>query len=254
MLELIYPIAKPIVTVLLMPASLFCLLFGYFLFKKKFRSSVIALFVFALFCSPFFSQVLIKPFEFSTPKLDINAYKGKTPAPKFIWVLGCWHTDDELMPIEGQLHVCSMTRVVQAVRFANTLPDSTVIFTGLKGRKGSPSNPKKGAELAIALGLDSKRVKIFDGMENTFDEANKLKQVTPEFAPIIAISSASHMTRLKYTGTQLGLNLILSPAEYISGHGRLSWHTFMPSASGLRQSERGIYEVLGNIWYRLKSL
>ena len=236
-----------------LPIIIVCLGLGLFFINKNKRQLGLTLNVagFALLLitsSPLLSVHLIRSFEFSIPKLDTT---GLTP--EYIVVLGCWHSSDEQLPLAAKLHQCSLPRVVQSVQFWREFPSATVIYSGWSGQPGEPSHPAVNAQVAKSLGLPAQHIMLSPGSGDTEAEAKAIKQLvgTREF---ILIASASQMPRAMTLFNRNGLFPHPSPAEYVSGHGDFNYNLLVPQASALRQSERGVYEALGNLWIRLKTV
>lgn len=230
----------------------------YFLLKDHrgggFRLLALSLCMLLFFSVPITSNLLIEPFEYDVPKLDIvNEMKSPTLNPKFIWVLGCYHNEDVRQPIVSQIHPCSLTRIVQGIQLSRIYPDAALIFSGSKRKHGKVSHPQISADLAIQLGLAPNRIIIVEGSKDT-EEGIKLIQPIVKDQEFIAVSSASHMSRMKKLFNLHRLKPILSPAEYLSANGEFSYQWFVPNATSLAKSERAIYEMLGNIWVSLKML
>lgn len=210
--------------------------------------------VLVFFSMPITSQFLIKSIEFSTPKLPIenDGYIAGL-SPSYIVVFGCWHSDDPNLPLVAKIHQCSLPRVIQAVQIWRKIPSATIVFSGYAGVDGKQSDPEVNAELAMELGVPGDKILLEIGTQDSEEEITRYKKLT-DGKDFIVISSASHIPRLQYLFAEQNLKPVFSPAEYASSHGEFSWHLLIPSASGLRQSERGWYEVMGNLWVRLKSI
>ena len=262
MLELGFLIKK-IIGVVLMPLPISCLLILFALYwlnrgnkKLAIRVFVLGLAVLLFFSTPIISSYLIKPLEFSVPKLELS--KLDDSSLQYIVVLGCWHTDDPLLPLVAKLDQCSLPRVVQAVQIWRQFPESLVIFSGFdveheaKENLVKQSDPEVNSELAISLGLPKSNIILIEGAKDTEDEVTSIKAEVQQ-QPVIVISSATHMLRVKKLFNFHGISPLLSPAEYLSGHGAFSWQLFIPNARALHQSERALYEYMGISWVSLRN-
>jgi len=213
-----------------------------------------SLLAFLFMSLPLTSQLLLKPLEFMFPKLPLENRDAMIALDfDYVVVLGCWHRDDEKLPLVAKPASCSLTRTVQAAQIWHQFPEKKLVFTGTSARNGGKSDPEMNASVAMSLGVSSKNIIVITGASDTEDGAQALRKKigTSKF---IAISSASHLARIQYIYSQYQLSPILSPAEYHTSHGRITWRSFIPRASSIRKSEVAIYEALGNIWVRLKTL
>ncbi len=197
---------------------------------------------------PIVGGAVLRQYEFAYEKLDVQNLKQE---PKYIVVLGCWHSKDELLPLVAQIHQCSLARIVQGVQFWNKFPNSKLIFSGFSGRGGKPSHPEVNAQLAMELGVPEKQIILSIGNKDTAEEARVLSKTLFD-SSFILVTSASHIPRSVKLFKAQGLNPIPSPAEYLSGHGDFSWQVLVPRASAIEQTERAMYEFLGNTWISIK--
>lgn len=222
--------------------------------KKAKYAGITAVSLLLFFSLPLTSQFLIHPLEFRYPKLPLeDATYIAELQPDFIVVMGCWHSDDDQLPIVAKLDQCSLPRVVQAAQIWHQYPAAKLIFSGTAGRNGNLSDPAINAELAQALGVEQSKVILLEGSKDSVDEVNSHKKLVAG-TRFIVVSSATHMKRLDMLYQSVGLTPIMSPSEYVSSHGFLTIHSFIPSASSLKQSERALYEYMGITWTFLKSL
>jgi uncharacterized SAM-binding protein YcdF (DUF218 family) len=199
---------------------------------------------------PLTSQFFIRPFEFFYPKLELSDQKIE-----YIVVLGCWHNDDDKLPLVAQLDQCSLTRIVQAVQFWYQRPDSRLVVSGWQGKIGKRSHPEVYAQMAISLGVPSNKIIRSVGSKDTAEEARAIKYIVTD-KPLVLVTSASHMRRAVHLFQQNQMNPFPAPAEFLggSGQGDFSWTLLIPSARGLQQTERAIYEAFGNAWVEIKAI
>ena len=222
--------------------------------KAGIRVGALSLIAFLFMSMPLTSQLLLKPLEFKFPKLPLeNRDAMKALDFDYIVVLGCWHRDDEQLPLIAKPAACSLARTTQAVQIWHQFPRKQLIFTGSGANDGGEANPEINAQIAQSLGVSENNITVISGTKDTDDEAAVLRSHLAD-SRFVVISSASHLARIQYIFAQHQLSPILSPAEYHTAHGKITWRSFIPRASALRQSEVAIYEALGNIWVRLKTL
>lgn len=69
---------------------------------------------------------------------------------------------------------------------------------------------------------------------------------------IYLVTHAWHMPRAQRVFTQAGFDVVPAPTQFAT-HFRLTLLDFMPNASALRDSSRFLHEIVGLVWYRIKS-
>lgn len=224
----------------------------YQLYKGKSRQgllcSLAGLSLLLVTSMPIVGGAVLRQYEFAYEKLNIQDLKKE---PEYIVVLGCWHSSDEQLPLVAKIHQCSLARIVQGVQFWHKFPNSKLVFSGFSGKAGKPSHPEVNAQLAMDLGVPESQIILSIGNKDTAEEARVLSKTLAE-SPFILITSASHIPRSVRLFKAQGLSPIPSPAEYLSGHGSFSWQVLVPRASAIEQTERAMYEFLGNAWISIK--
>lgn len=70
---------------------------------------------------------------------------------------------------------------------------------------------------------------------------------------VFLVTHAWHMPRARYAFERAGFEVVPAPTRFPT-HFRLTLLDFMPQAHALRDSGFFFHEVLGNLWYRLKSV
>lgn len=69
---------------------------------------------------------------------------------------------------------------------------------------------------------------------------------------VLLVTDAMHMARSRAAFERAGLEVVEAPTMFFSGQAR-SVHAWIPSAEGLRRSWYAMYELIGSVWYRLRS-
>ena len=109
-------------------------------------------------------------------------------------------------------------------------------------------------EYAISNGIHSEKILVTKDVENTADEAVAVKELIGSSKIIILVTSAYHMYRAKRLFEKQGFIVIPYKVDYkIGGHSTLTLMNFLPSARNLELTETGIREVLGRLFYLIKS-
>ena len=90
-------------------------------------------------------------------------------------------------------------------------------------------------------------------VENTADEAVAVKELMSPNKRIILVTSAYHMYRAKKLFEKLGLIVIPYKVDYKSKRNKeITIVDFLPSAEYLKNTEIGIREILGRLFYFFK--
>ena len=75
----------------------------------------------------------------------------------------------------------------------------------------------------------------------------------PASARVLLVTSAYHMARAKKEFEQAGLGVVAYSVDFqVSAGKRWSVMDFLPQAGALRNTERGIKEILGRVWISFK--
>ncbi len=69
---------------------------------------------------------------------------------------------------------------------------------------------------------------------------------------VYLVTHARHMPRAQWIFTQAGFEVVIAPTQWTTRFG-LTLRDFMPQAGALRDSSDFFHEVIGLLWYRLKS-
>ena len=91
-------------------------------------------------------------------------------------------------------------------------------------------------------------------MENTADEAVAVKELISPSKKIILVTSAYHMYRAKRLFEIEGFIVIPYKVDYKSaGESAITVIDFLPSAGNLEMTETGIREIIGRLYYSIRS-
>lgn len=186
-----------------------------------------------------------------------NKYPAFTHSEKpidFIIILGCSHTTDAALPITSQLKVCSLQRLVEALRIYRIHPEATLITSGGTYRQ-QPSNAEAVKQAAISLGFPENKIIIENLPRDTEEEA---QLISPRItgANVVLITNTDHMSRSMKYFQENGVNPIAAPVGYwVKGldHEK-NWNYYLPNIYKLEQTTTAWYEYVGLFWQWLKEL
>ncbi len=180
---------------------------------------------------------------------QIPSYQQRQTPVDYIAVLGSWHQSVDNQPITSELSPTAIVRLVEGIRIYRLNPGSKLIFTGFKGlNEDSVSYPEKLRELALALGLPTEDILVFNGPRDTMEEAELIAANFSSTA-LVLVTTAVHMPRALDLFHRVGLDPIPAPTEYLSKPFK-SWWVF-PTGKTLEHSEYWAHERLGLLWMNL---
>lgn len=164
---------------------------------------------------------------------------GPLPQVSYVVVLGSGYQPHDHVPITAALDLEGLLRIVEGVRLVRQLADARLVVSGGAERGRSP--PACGyAQLAQALGIDSRWLIILDRPIDTSSEAREVSSVLRS-APFLLVTSAWHMPRAMRLMQRAGAHPIPAP----TGQDRLDWSDWLPSAGGLGKTEKALHEYIG---------
>ena len=109
-------------------------------------------------------------------------------------------------------------------------------------------------DVAIKLGVPKKNILLTENVENTDQEAKAIKKLFSIDNPkVILVTSAFHMPRAKTVFETAGLNVLPFPVDFKNGSSKkLTFMSFIPSASSFNQTSFFVREMIGRTYYKLK--
>lgn len=186
---------------------------------------------------------LLEPLERAhAPLLDVSALAEISA----VVVLGAGWEPDRDWPAPTRLTDSSLFRLTEGLRLLQELPDAALVVLGASRRAGVLPIAQGYADSARALGVSPDRIVVLDTPTDTALEAYAVREFLGTEARFLLVTSASHMPRSVQHFERVGLTPILAPTHFLTGRdwtNRLRY--WLPSADGLRKSERAVYEYLG---------
>ena len=108
-------------------------------------------------------------------------------------------------------------------------------------------------DVAIKLGVPEKDILITENVENTDQEAKAtMKLLSLDSPKVILVTSAFHMPRAQLVFEAAGISVIPFPVDFIIGAGKLTFMSFIPSASSFAATSFFVREMIGRTYYNLK--
>ena len=131
-----------------------------------------------------------------------------------------------------------------------------LVFTGGKmpWDKAKKTEGEVLKEYAISNSIPTEKIFVTKDVENTADEAVAVKELISPSKRIILVTSAYHMYRAKRLFEKQGFIVIPYKVDYKSERNKaIKILDFIPSADYLKNSETGIREIIGRLFYLVKS-
>lgn len=105
-------------------------------------------------------------------------------------------------------------------------------------------------EYAMKSGIPQENILITKDVENTADEAKAVKELIGSEKKIILVTSAFHMYRAKKLFEKQGFNVITYKVDFKTNRNKkITLLDFLTSAGNLEDTEIGIRELFGRIFY-----
>jgi uncharacterized SAM-binding protein YcdF (DUF218 family) len=109
-------------------------------------------------------------------------------------------------------------------------------------------------EYAISNGISSEKILVTKDVENTSDEAMAVKELINPYKRITLVTSAFHMSRAKKLFEKQGFFVIPYKVDYKTSQNKdIGIMDFLPSSGNLELTETGIREIIGRLFYLVKS-
>jgi uncharacterized SAM-binding protein YcdF (DUF218 family) len=131
-----------------------------------------------------------------------------------------------------------------------------LVFTGGKmpWDKAKKTEGEVLKKYAISNGIPSEKIFITKDVENTADEAVAVKELIGANKKIILVTSAYHMYRAQRLFEKQGFEVIAYKVDYkVAGESKLTIMAILPSAGNLELTETGIREIIGRLYYSIRS-
>jgi len=221
------------------------------LIKNKKKLIYIAIGVLYILSTPIFSNNFFKLVEGSEYRKPISAIDSADAIVVLSGMLGINEVEDSTYIEWGD-----PDRYFGGIALFKAGKAQKLVFTGGK----MPWNKAKKTEgevlkkYAISNGIPSEKIFVTKDVENTADEAVAVNKLLSPSKRIILVTSAYHMYRAKNLFEKQGFIVKPYKVDYkVSGNNEVTFMDFLPSAINLYLTETGIREIIGRIFYFIKS-
>jgi len=193
------------------------------------------------------SDSLMQPIENNYP-----TFTKQQKSIDYIIILGCAHTSDKRLPELSQLKVCSLQRLVEALRIYQLHPEAQIITSG-HAHGDIMSNAQKVKLAAVSLGIPKDKILVENFPKDTEEEAELIASRVKGSTTVL-ITNANHMPRSMKYFEQQGIVPIAAPTGYWvkSTSAAKDWNYYFPNANKLKQTTVVWYETLGRLvqWFK----
>jgi len=198
-------------------------------------------------CCPFGANVLVKWVE-----SGVTAPCAE-PVPQTIVLLAAGlqrepARKDDFVALEE----INIDRMLAAVALWRRTPDATLVIAG--GGPWSISESAVLTQLAEQLGVPDTSIRSENRSQNTWENAQQLRALTPPLPERIAlVSSALHLPRAQIAFRAAGFQActVITDSSYAPPGGEIGY--FLPQSSALIKSEFAIHELIGDLVYRWRA-
>lgn len=243
-------LAKKWLGSLLMPLPLFLLLFFialvllFFTQKQKTAKCLLVLsfvFIFLVSLMPISERIAHRIERKHLPILQHNAAQRFD----YILLLGSGGIADPSLPVNSQLSAIANSRFLEALRLFQTNPKATLVVSGANFGD-IKSHAQMMREMAIVMGIPSKKIKVLDNNLDTDDEAKKMSEMIRGKKSVL-VTSASHMDRALNLFYKYGTAPTAAPSNYLAKNrqGETPSYYYIPSAYHLNKTTVAWHEYIG---------
>ena len=186
-------------------------------------------------------EALLAPLESQYPPLRADAQLQKIGA---IVVLGSGYMPRDSIPVTGALDADGLVRVVEGLRLARRLPGARLVVSG-----GAPPGFAPGAlgyaALAREFGVADASLVVLQSPLDTAAEARAVAALL-NGAPFVLVTSAFHMPRAMQLMQRAGQHPIAAATgQRVGGSPGRGLHRWLPTSTGMRDTEIALHEYLG---------
>lgn len=245
-----YELVKSLAAQLLMPlpVSLGLLALGALLSWRRFMrwavtTAVVGVAVLFLASWGPFAERLLAPLESCYPAL---VHLPENTLLAGIVVLGGGWQPEAPYGSVAKLSESSAIRLTEGIRLWRQTSALPLIVSGASRDPTVAPVARGYSAAAQALGVPQQQLVVLDWPTDTGQEAQAVLDTLGPGAPVVLVTSASHMPRAMRHFQAAGLAPIPAPTHYLGQyHSPPALGYWVPSASHLRKTERAIYEALG---------
>ena len=234
-----------------LPIMLVIILILLGLIKNKKKLIYIAIGLLYIMSTPIFSDNFFKLVEGSVYRKPISSIDSADAIVVLSGMLGINEVGDSTYIEWGD-----PDRFFGGIALFKAGKAPNLIFTGGKmpWDKAKKTEGEVLKEYAILNGIPPEKIFVTKDVENTADEAVAVKELISPSKRIILVTSAYHMYRAQRLFEKQGFEVIPYKVDYkAAGNSTVKVMDFLPSGVNLGLTEKGIREIIGRLFYLIKS-
>lgn len=165
----------------------------------------------------------------------------------YILLLGSGGIADPSLPVNSQLSVTANNRFLEALRLYHANPNAILVVSGANfGDIKSHAQMMK--EMAISMGIPSKKIMVLDNNLDTDDEALKMSNLIRGKKAVL-VTSATHMDRALNLFYNYGTAPTAAPTNYLAKNrlGETPSYYYIPNSYHLYKSKTALHEYIGGV-------
>lgn len=215
--------------------------------RRAWRGCVLVAMLASIAMTPVFANTLLRWLEHQRPAPAFC--RNAEPDVAVVLTAGMDappHDGDDIFV----LGISSRRRVERAVEWWRQRPGRSLVMAGGRQFAGHVPESRLMAQYARRLGGAAVRPRIEDRSMTTWESARHLAALRPPLPRrVVLITSALHLPRARYAMTQAGFEVcgvgtdVRATAFALPG-------AVIPQRSALEQSELGLHELVGLLYYR----
>ncbi|MDI6863617.1 MAG: YdcF family protein [Pseudothermotoga sp.] len=154
-----------------------------------------------------------------------------------------------------ELRPHTFKRLIEGVELAKTYNAFLIVSGGTL--PGSSQQPEATimAQLAQRFEVPNEKVLVDAESKNTYENAKNVAKIVKELnlKELVLVTSAVHMKRAKMSFEKFKVRVHPYPVDYLCDYGPVSWIDFVPTKESLEANMLALHEIVGLLWYRLKT-
>ncbi len=200
-----------------------------------------------IFSQPWIASLLLYPLEYQK---EYAGDKALTNA-EIIFTPACYYSTKGDMPETARWADCSLQRLLHSATLSKKYSIPVLVTGGNFLRDETVTYAFKARDFLTDVGLSSEMIIVVGKGTNTLSEVEAAKGHFID-KRVLAVTSATHATRVERMLMDLGTSVVSSPVDYQSSND-LTFFVAAPSAVSLEKSRKAIYEYLALLKYDLES-
>jgi uncharacterized SAM-binding protein YcdF (DUF218 family) len=240
-----------ILPIFVLPIMLFIIVILIGLIKNKKKPIYIAVGILYIISTPIFSNNFFKLVEGNEYRKPISTIDSADAIVILSGMLGINEVGDSTYVEWGD-----PDRFFGGVALFKAGKAQKLIFTGGKmpWNKAKKTEGEVLKDYAISNGIPSEKIFVTKDVENTEEEAVAVKEFIGTNKQIILVTSAYHMYRAKRLFEKQEIEVIPYKVDNkVSRNNEIVIMDFLPDAESLKLTETGFKEIIGRIFYLVKT-